>query len=629
MVASKNRLFLLQIILATIDVPTALPSDDLESELAQASRTNVAQVPQPISLGSQLFPESENPYSADAPIPLFGKQCAEMTVIKNAELSSYGQVVRAQFFPPSCDWSQAVLRLDGAVKGVQFDRFGIVWLAGVEILRLTTPEPTMKGIRWQTHRDITSAAPILKRPSNMTLQIPNVVDKTYTGVIQVNVSIAFFAFGDAPSSVALPRLVRPLKDWTEPSIFSIGVNGNQTQNNTLTGLPRNMVHASLELFASGHGCEEFWYTNLPDKYTSAGGCGGGAYREIEVFVDGILAGVAYPFPVIYTGGVNPLLWRPLTGTASFDVPPYQFDLSPFLGLLNDGGAHEISLVVRHNNKAGVWYLDGVFHAELDPSLSNLSGELLHHSDVVPPTNVSVTQLGANGTMIITRGQRRLTLQGSLRDSQGSLLQMFSVVQVLDAFNNNTLVSPDLQISEGWMRSTSAESKPSVKSFVRSAWFPYFVSDESRQDKNTFQIGPTFVNYSRIESIEIQRVGEPVFHLSVAGGINATALYNRSLSNHSLVYKERSHSEEASTLLAGTRASTCFRKHLSADAGFTDSERETPEACDWRNTPLGLYACGLSFCRQLDGVGRSAMGFLPPQHRLQESQEPAALSTIFL
>merc|ERR1719433_67358 len=99
--------------------------------------------------------------------------------------------------------------------------------------------------------------------------------------------------------------------------------------------------------------------------TPAGGCGGGAYREIEVYVDGIVAGVAYPFPVIYTGGVNPLLWRPLSGIASFNVPPYAFDLSPFLGPLNDGSEHNLTLAVRQNNQVGTWYLDGVFYAELD------------------------------------------------------------------------------------------------------------------------------------------------------------------------------------------------------------------------------------------------------------------------
>lgn len=29
------------------------------------------------------------------------------------------------------------------------------------------------------------------------------------------------------------------------------------------------------------------------------------FREIQLFVDGMLAGVAWPFPVIFTGGVVP------------------------------------------------------------------------------------------------------------------------------------------------------------------------------------------------------------------------------------------------------------------------------------------------------------------------------------
>ena len=32
--------------------------------------------------------------------------------------------------------------------GLQFDRFGALWIGDIEILRTTTPEPTSTGIIW-------------------------------------------------------------------------------------------------------------------------------------------------------------------------------------------------------------------------------------------------------------------------------------------------------------------------------------------------------------------------------------------------------------------------------------------------------------------------------------------------
>ena len=79
-----------------------------------------------------------------------------------------------------------------------------------------------------------------------------------------------------------------------------------------------------------------------------------------------MAGLLFPFPVIYTGGVCPLLWRPLTGLYSFNVPPYQFDLSPFLGLLNDGKEHSVSVRVVGASKAGAWFVNPVFVGAIGP-----------------------------------------------------------------------------------------------------------------------------------------------------------------------------------------------------------------------------------------------------------------------
>jgi hypothetical protein len=48
----------------------------------------------------------------------------------------------------------------------------------------------------------------------------------------------------------------------------------------------------------------------------------------------------------------PLLWRPVTGLMSFNLPAYRFDLRPFLGLLNDGAAHTFAVGVAGSGPTG-------------------------------------------------------------------------------------------------------------------------------------------------------------------------------------------------------------------------------------------------------------------------------------
>jgi len=86
---------------------------------------------------------------------------------------------------------------------------------------------------------------------------------------------------------------------------------------------------------------------------------GSAYREIDVYIDGCLAAAFYPAIVVYTGGICPLLWRPLTSFFALDIPANRLDISPFVGALNDGKPHEFSFRVVHADPAGssgVWYV---------------------------------------------------------------------------------------------------------------------------------------------------------------------------------------------------------------------------------------------------------------------------------
>lgn len=153
-----------------------------------------------------------------------------------------------------------------------------------------------------------------------------------------------------PEHGASPPLILPLVfpfnpstgQWTSPP----NLNGDANLSVSLPSWPQpNIARVYLDLIASPHGCEEFFYTNLPSEAEDVDGtsCGGGVYRELQVWVDDTLAGSLYPAVVVYTGGVNPFLWRPLSGIGSFDIPTYRFDLTPFVGLFNSAAPVPVTI----------------------------------------------------------------------------------------------------------------------------------------------------------------------------------------------------------------------------------------------------------------------------------------------
>ena len=77
--------------------------------------------------------------------------------------------------------------------------------------------------------------------------------------------------------------------------------------------PINTVEIYAEIFASGNGNEEFWYFNTANEFIgdlpNGTTFGDGPFREVRLLVDGMVAGVAFPYAVIFTGGIVPTAWR--------------------------------------------------------------------------------------------------------------------------------------------------------------------------------------------------------------------------------------------------------------------------------------------------------------------------------
>ncbi|THH31145.1 hypothetical protein EUX98_g3054 [Antrodiella citrinella] len=158
-------------------------------------------------------------------------------------------------------------------------------------------------------------------------------------------------------------------DASVPPQFSLNVT-----------VPRNAVQVFAELFASGNGNEEFWYFDAPNEFVdTVPTFGEGPFREVRMLVDGQVAGVAFPYAVIFTGGIDPTAWRPITSYGALEQPTYTIDLTPFVPILTDGHPHNISLdVVSAESDHAInqnWFVSGNLQVKLDPSNKPTTGKI--------------------------------------------------------------------------------------------------------------------------------------------------------------------------------------------------------------------------------------------------------------
>jgi hypothetical protein len=233
------------------------------------------------------FPESGDPITEEPPLERPATKSYKVQIFDQAPCSSWSAVLTSLFEPPPSEgpWSRIILDFSASEEGTQFDRYGAFWLGGVELLRTTTAEPTPEGIVWAVEKDVTAYASLFAAPLNASLSIPNNVDSTYTGIPLVNISFTFYtASKEYPVAPAAPTVL-PLSNspgnWDALSVGGVGEGSNLSYS---LRLPYNdVLGVTLDLMASPHACEEFWYTNAPDdEADKLGLCGGGVYRELQV-----------------------------------------------------------------------------------------------------------------------------------------------------------------------------------------------------------------------------------------------------------------------------------------------------------------------------------------------------------
>ncbi|MEU7056019.1 peptide-N4-asparagine amidase [Streptomyces sp. NPDC046197] len=358
---------------------------------------------QPVDTPPEFGTDWHDPVTAAPPVdrPATGSCRITLAEAQFRDFTPY----RGTYTPPKgcgARWSKVVLRLEGKVKGRQYDRLGYLHVGGVEILRTSTPEPSPDGIAWSVEKDVTRYSATFRQNQDVEMLIGNVVDDTYTGVIDVKVTLTFYAADEATRPAATPDRVLTLGDGS-----------------TLT-TPRNSERVVAEVYAtgSGGGCEEFWYLTVPAQAPYSCKSDHGPYHEVQIRVDGQLAGIAAPFPTVWTGGwSNPFLWYVIPGPRAFDVKPVEYDLTPFAGILDDGRPHrlEVSVAGVPEGQAG-WSTPVNVLVWQDARSTRVTGKLT--VDRAGDLSNSSTYAPGSQERVDTEAGHRLTVAGYVDTSHG-------------------------------------------------------------------------------------------------------------------------------------------------------------------------------------------------------------------
>ena len=369
--------------------------------------------------------------------------CTEQ-VLTHTFANSYYAPGFGQHLASTCSgpWAAVVLNIDVSVSGVQFDRIFDIYAGPVLIFASSTSEPASllpnAVTHWHVDADISRFAGLLASDQPITAILNNVNDSTYTGQYQVTLSLTFYATGPGAPAAMVPDVIVPVlpANTNNPNLpgnyggdgYAVLNAGTSSYEQDLT-LPRNLLSLQADVYAQGHGaCEEFWWA-APSQ------CGVGTpLRQVTITIDGVLAGVAPVYPVIFTGGGGPGSWNPIPSPRAWHVDPYRLDLSPFVGRLVDGQPHHVTLTVpdaAYSDPGDFWLVGATLLGTTDPGTTQTSGALTSPSVAGAATETTTGDPNNTGAILFT-ATRSATWIGYVVGSAGR-----QDVQVSNSFDLST------------------------------------------------------------------------------------------------------------------------------------------------------------------------------------------------
>ncbi|RKF71503.1 Peptide-N4-asparagine amidase A [Golovinomyces cichoracearum] len=416
---------------------------------------NVFQVYQPV-----IVAPIKN-YKIDSAVSSHRGTDREINVSQNCQVrlmeysfgNSYGKPFVADYTPPSCNFNHVIMNFTATSQGRQFDRLAIMYLGDIEVWRTSTAEPTRSGIYFEYTKDMSAYLSLWKSPQKLLFDLGNLVDEKYTGLINTTLTVTFSKTSSLTehASQIIPVSSRK-SSLNTSSVFQLPLD---KATNTVT-IPRSVKRAIFSVSACGQGDEEFWWSNVLQSHTQTFSkrnltlFGYSPFREVQVLIDDQLAGVHWPFPVIFTGGIIPGLWHPIVGIDTYDLREHEIDITPWLGVLSDGSPHKFEIRVvgiqDHNNLNATlsefvgsnWLVTGkifLWQDAQETAITTGNPPEIRITDPMIRTSSSLSQnaMGQNETLdYMVNVTRSLSISSTINTAQGS--RQVSWVQDISTIN---------------------------------------------------------------------------------------------------------------------------------------------------------------------------------------------------
>lgn len=379
---------------------------------------------------------SPNTVTANAPVPRPATVPCTVTLFQNFDFADFNPKPFNYAPPAGCPgpWAAVVFEADWSVDpGVQYDRTSNIWIGGTNIFFGTTAEPSGTFTRtWHTESNLTEYTPLFTVAQQGQVTLGNLVNDQYTSHYHGSAYLQFYPLARGQNPPATASIVLPLS--AGPTGGTVTLNSPTDQLAGTFTMPTNVKAAYLDVFAQGQMDDEFWYTCAPnDVAGELENCGNSSFREAEVTIDGTAAGVAPVYPWIFTGGIDPFLWRPIPGVHTLNFEPYRVDLTPFAGVLSNGQQHTVAISVFNADQ----YFSATANLLLyqDTGSGQVTGSVTTNTIGQPDPQITenISSLPAIvwGTLSL-QANRGFTVEGFVNTSQGRVDT--KVVQSIDFSN---------------------------------------------------------------------------------------------------------------------------------------------------------------------------------------------------